>query len=152
MKKTLELISCEDYVIQYNSDAATFSQFKTDFTGDIFNYARLLKQPLTLGMFVPCDSEGNVLKFDYPHKKAFDDIAQIEFQKQYQQALDRVVFEGFYVFASIIWTEIRRGNIRILFDGEEITVERIDSFSCDYEKQITSISDLCGLGLKYFGQ
>ena len=151
MKKTLELISCEDYVIQYNSDAATFSQLKTDFTGDIFNYARLLKQPLTLGMFVPCNEDGNVLS--EPSEKYDFDTTDFDFLcEQYQQALDRVVFEGFYVFASIIWTEIRRGNIRILFDGEEITVERIDSFSCDYEKQITSISDLCGLGLKYFGQ
>ena len=151
MKKTLELISCEDYVIQYNSDAATFSQLKTDFTGDIFNYARLLKQPLTLGMFVPCNEDGNVLS--EPSEKYDFDTTDFDFLcEQYRQAKERVVFEGFYVFASIIWTEIRRGNIRILFDGEEITVERIDSFSCDYEKQITSISDLCGLGLKYFGQ
>ncbi len=59
----------------------------------ILNYANFLKQPLELWMFVPCDEDGNVLKFNYPQNKVFDDIAQIQFEKQYQQAKERCLFD-----------------------------------------------------------
>lgn len=52
------------------------------------NYANFLKQPLTLGMFVPCDEEGNPLRpVGAPFMKY-----EVE---AYQQAKERVLFEGF---------------------------------------------------------
>lgn len=72
-------------------------------------YAKLLKTPLTLGILLPCDLEGNVLEkptptdFDNYHEE-YGNILDAEGTKeyeealeQYQQALDRVLFEGFHI-------------------------------------------------------
>ena len=82
------LIPMTDFVLSQNG-------YLTDCFKRSHNYAKFLKQPLELWMFVPCDDDGNVLKFDYPQNKAFVDVAQIEFEKQYQQAKERCLFEGF---------------------------------------------------------
>jgi len=63
----------------------------------ILNYATFLKQPLTLGMFIPCDEEGNVLE----EKSIFNTtdecyIFDSELFYNYKQAKDRVLFEGFF--------------------------------------------------------
>lgn len=56
------------------------------------NYTRFITQPLTKGMFVPCDEEGNV--FEKP--KHYDDndvyVAIGTSYYNYQQAKDRVIF------------------------------------------------------------
>lgn len=69
----------------------------------IRNYTEFLKQPLTLGMFVPCDKEGNVLEkpraysnftsynkgvLKENHPKVYKEC------EQYQEAKERVLFEG----------------------------------------------------------
>lgn len=63
------------------------------------NYDLFLKQPLTLGMFIPCDMDGNVLKeperrcglvgYDEQHYDFDDDEL-----REYQEAKDRVLFKG----------------------------------------------------------
>ena len=62
-----------------------------------YNYANFLNQPLTLGMFVPCDEDGNVLEepngFDLWISGIVSDSD--EFNK-YQQAKEKVLFEGFF--------------------------------------------------------
>lgn len=67
----------------------------------LINYANFLKRPLTRGMFVPCDLEGNILEEPKQYKE------WIELQKKrggyslnldckiFQEAKDRVLFEGF---------------------------------------------------------
>lgn len=57
------------------------------------DYVNLITQPLTKGMFVPCDEEGNVL--EEPERNNYLSVrAFTENLKQYQQAKDRVIFEG----------------------------------------------------------
>lgn len=64
------------------------------FTKNVINYANFLSQPLTLGMFVPCDEAGNVL--DAPD--AFDIVSSETYRTNlYRQAKDRVLFEGFEI-------------------------------------------------------
>lgn len=83
----------------------------TDFVlqdkGNILNiqYAKFLKQPIELWMFVPCDEVGNVLE----NKSCNFSCSPSDFSengkcglngcynqsKQYQQAKERVLFEGF---------------------------------------------------------
>lgn len=56
----------------------------------IYRYASFLSKPLTLGMFVPCDEDGNVLE------EPIETIGGVElYNEQYQQAKKRVLFEGF---------------------------------------------------------
>lgn len=74
-------------------------------TGDIYTpeykleliekYAQFLKQPLTLGMFVPCDEEGNYLK-EQP-EWCFANVGSEHFKKQkkYWEAKEKVLFKGF---------------------------------------------------------
>lgn len=65
-----------------------------------FKYANFLKQPLTLGMFVPCDLHGNVLE-DIKNKTYTvgevvpNDKDYCKLLKEYQEAKDRVLFKGF---------------------------------------------------------
>ena len=73
-------------------------RFKEDSDTAIFkitNYARFLKQPLKLEMFVPCNEDGNVLE-DIIGNGMVDNYS--EKVKQYQQAKERVLFEGFTYF------------------------------------------------------
>jgi len=60
--------------------------------GEALNYANLITQPLTKGMFVPCDEEGNVL--EEPERNNYLSVrAFTENLNQYLQAKDRVIFE-----------------------------------------------------------
>ena len=64
----------------------------------IFNYTNFLKQPLTLGMFVPVDEEGNVLKetppFQFYGEHTSDTVKRVW---GYKEAKEKVLFEGFEV-------------------------------------------------------
>jgi hypothetical protein len=91
-----------------------------DAFNEIINYANFLKQPLTLGMFVPCDEDGNVLgkepnedelcKFcDYPGDKRHTNAHSLgcegsrcestadNYTYEYNQSKERILFEGFEV-------------------------------------------------------
>jgi len=94
-----KLISMVDFVLEQHEkstdhpldnleDAKTYSM--------ILNYAKFLQQPLSLGMFVPCDYMGIVLNehhnlteenFNYVNPKI------IEFHR----AKERILFEGFEI-------------------------------------------------------
>lgn len=74
---------------QYLDDFITL----TDFNAVISNYANLLRQPLTLGMFVPIDENGNVLEEPYLTMEESREIYDI--QDTYSKAKDKVLFEGF---------------------------------------------------------
>ena len=54
-------------------------------------YAEFLKQPITLGMFVPCDEDGDVVyDIDYCFKNKVNYC-----RDTYEEAKERVLFEGF---------------------------------------------------------
>jgi hypothetical protein len=72
------LISMVDLVLQgYNIN-------------QINNYANFLKQPIKLEMFVPCDDDGNAIKL--PNACICTDLCRL--CKKYQQAKEKVLFEG----------------------------------------------------------
>jgi hypothetical protein len=62
----------------------------------IENYSKFLKQPLTLGMFVPCDEYGNLLEEKSIFNTTDEDyIFDSESFDKYKQAKERVLFDGF---------------------------------------------------------
>lgn len=67
----------------------------------VLNYAKFIKQPLKLEMFVPCDEEGNVLekpispKYFDPTEPVPEEVEQ-EFYN-YDKAKEKVLFEGFEI-------------------------------------------------------
>ena len=82
----MKLISMTDFVLQnqgkvLNSELGVLA----------CNYAKFLKQPLKLEMFVTCDENGNVLENPFkeggrPARGVFD---------KYKKAKEKVLFEGF---------------------------------------------------------
>ena len=66
----------------------------------IKNYAKFIKQPLKLEMFVPCDDEGNILEEPQmiERKVAFDEVDYDYNEEEvivYKKAKEKVLFEGF---------------------------------------------------------
>lgn len=93
-----------DYVLEIMSnepESKNFSlftdikKFKLEAVNKIFKYAQFLKQPLTLGMFVPCDEDGSVL--EEPFYDPSNEQYWASESYQYQQAKERVLFEGWVI-------------------------------------------------------
>jgi hypothetical protein len=87
MKK---LISMTDFVLEQDKDFKPTRTYKEL----VINYANFLKKPLNLGMFVPCDEEGNVLE-EPLHIELYEEDTYDFDCLQYQQAKYRVFFVGF---------------------------------------------------------
>jgi len=92
----------------------------------IRRYANFLNKPLNLGMFVPCDSKGNVLV--EPKNTYLNDLSseesthRLNLLKEYQEAKDRVIFDGFEVFRSvsalISFSKVKNGLGRLDWNKE----------------------------------
>lgn len=97
----MKLISMTEFVLEQCNDEniaiASESTMRV-----IKKYANLLRQPLTLGMFVPCDENGNVLEEPKPqfgNWKVGVPIFDSEVEQKcidFEQAKDRVLFTGNY--------------------------------------------------------
>lgn len=64
------------------------------------NYDSFLKQSLNLGMLVPCDQDGNVLKMPNPNNFILDEVINGKYKElkdNYINAKERVLFEGFCI-------------------------------------------------------
>jgi len=99
----MKLQSMTDYVLEQQNDYWNGIEFEYGNTciNNIISYAKFLKLNLEKWMFIPCDSDGNVLEEPKtPHTFASEnsDLYINKWQKeceQYQQAKDNVIFEGF---------------------------------------------------------
>jgi len=83
----MKLISMTDFVLQQTKDN---NKQRLNKYSEIVCYAKFLKQPLKLEMFVPCDEDGNVLT-------QCKEICACECDKikNYRKAKEKVLFEGF---------------------------------------------------------
>lgn len=105
MKTDRKLISMKDYVLEqkqiWNHDNTMHAS--ANYVTATVNYANFLTLQLELGQFVPCDLEGNVLSEPegfmvykgWLKDDKYWEGADLKLIKQYQQAKDRVIFEGF---------------------------------------------------------
>lgn len=93
----MKLISMTDLVLKDN-----FGSYENLYVKHL-KYANFLKQPLNLGMFVPCDLEGNFLEepdgdnYKSDEEKDIPNFDYIKYKndsKEYQEAKDRVLFRG----------------------------------------------------------
>lgn len=112
----MKLISMTDFVLDKAKEDFNNGEYpEFNFRDLVWNYADFLKQPLTLGMFVPCDEEGNVLEelkycCDGNHCGCNGMPVNVCSKKEidnYQKAKERVLFDGF---------EIDENNILMLKD------------------------------------
>jgi hypothetical protein len=148
MKKTNELVSMVDYVLE-------FAKEQRSGTG-IYDHAKFQKQPITLGDLVACDLEGNVLEkpemFDlWIEGKGTNQVNWNDRCKQYEQALDRVVFEGFEVsYSDYRFTKVDSAILNVSINRDGGSAMGIGGKG--WVKDLESISDLCGYGLKYYAK
>ncbi len=100
----MKLVSMVDYVLERNDQKLPGGIYKHitdafDFSSQVIKYARFLKQPLTLGMFVPCDEDGNVLEDpESTMKQGNGNVyynAEPEDFEEYEKAEQRCLFKGF---------------------------------------------------------
>ena len=100
------LIPMTDFVLEQLNEQNSRTKPMREVFNSLEKYAKFLKQPLKLEMFVPCDDDGNV--WEYPPTKeewewAQKDSADAEQsfkQKEYyyEKAKERVLFEGFKIY------------------------------------------------------
>lgn len=93
-----KLISMVDFVLQCDGNKETINEENEYFSTTVSNYANFLKQPLTLGMFVPVDEDGNVL-LGKPLSPAKDSewIRWENEEFEFYKAKEKVLFEGFKI-------------------------------------------------------
>ncbi len=93
----MKLISMTKKVIELNITFANNDIDRNTLQLLVFKYALFLQQPLKLGMFVPCDSEGNKFtpfQMDIINEKP-EDEGYKKLLETYQEAEERVLFKGF---------------------------------------------------------
>lgn len=94
----MKLISMTDFVIETLEKEVTVDYGASEKIMEVFRYANSIKQFLEIWMFVPCKLvEGVWVVLEVPIYNGVDDQyygAQIE---QYEQAKEKVLFEGFNV-------------------------------------------------------
>lgn len=152
----MKLISMTDFVLEqtelYKEDK--ISVF--DFALRVKKYAQFLKQPLTLGMFVPCDEEGNVLEEPIISEHLLDSPGGSPIKSKntpeayyYRKAKERVLFEfdgnlslirnktNFYII------EDKNGvYLRILKNKTKTTIESLLKFSVEITLTETAIKQI----------
>ncbi len=113
----------------------------------VFSYAKFLKEPLKLGMFVPCDENDMPLEIPFNYGAYLVSLPKEDFNYneidclQYQQAKDRVLFDGFelveiqkYGFDLIMKAEDWSESLSVLF---EETIEDLLTYSFNPEFELT---------------
>lgn len=133
----MKLIGMTDFVLEMrkNNNKDNIRRFWS-----CENYAQFLKQSLTLGMFIPTDKDGNVLEEPCSIGVGNDFYLQRAIN-QYEEAKERVVFEGFSVSSND--TLVFNEDITIEFCINNIEVH--NEFSQEYNVYI--IEDLSNLDL-----
>lgn len=96
------LLSMTDFVLEQLNKENSRTRPIRSVLNALEGYANFLKQPLKLKMFVPCDEDGNVLENPDKHQQKYKDrLGDFYLEKykddykNYKQAKEKVLFEGF---------------------------------------------------------
>lgn len=94
----MKLKNLTDTVLELEERYLSTCDIRSEKWDIILKHANFLKQPLTLGMFVPCDLEGNALVHPgmnvvFKNKAEFD--MHNALLKKFKKAQERVLFKGF---------------------------------------------------------
>lgn len=92
----MKLISSTEFILEQSEKYLKGFIALNEYHSITLNYANFLKKPLTLGMFIPVDEEGNVL-LGKPLSPAKDSewIRWENEEIEYSKAKSKVLFEGF---------------------------------------------------------
>ncbi len=127
----MDLMPMTDFVLQQHKESETNGQY----IRTTFKYANFLKRPLTLGMFVPCDLEGNVLK--NPNNQPNTSFTS---EKHYENGQIETFYDEDYFNECLI--EYQQAKERVLFkleegfDAEEILIELYSCIADTKEEEL----------------
>jgi len=138
-KEKLYLIGMTDFVLELNIEASEKDDW--DFCAESFNkisnYAKFLKQPLSIEMFVTCKLvDGVWVVLEEPKMDmSFASTTELKVMykkalKEYQKAQEKVLFEGLSICD-------RKGNINcVVFNNEHIfwegkTIETLTKYNLE---------------------
>ena len=123
----MKLISMTDFVL-YKKESHT----------QIMKYAKFLKQPLTLGMFIPCDEEQCMIDVNYRYTSDYEHLNK-ELDKRYEKAKERVLFK-------IIKPRLINKNLFLyesyIYYSEGLVYENNDGRSLELIEDLISFTDL----------
>lgn len=133
----MKLISMTEFVLQHKGNTEFHMNNTIIETGKmmqkVFKYADFLRQPLTLGMFVPVGEEGNVLekpvhyeKWLCQYNRGFEHDYEALIQNEYRKAKEKVLFEGFETLrdSALKGVVIRMSDLKRIYVHENTTIER----------------------------
>ena len=89
------------------------------------NYDNFLEQPLKLEMFVPCDDNGNVLEDIIGHGMIHNYSEKL---KQYEQAKDKVLFDGFDIYSN---GDLH--NAFVTFESSRLEIMNVENLITDFQ-------------------
>lgn len=123
--KKIKLQSMVDFVLEQvdklkSESSSHIPSARLSYIRSTSLYAKFLKQPLTLGMFVPCDENGKVLEEPENPKKSPEHMRKYD---SYVKAKERVLFEGFYLEHNSVMTP--QGGYLDVGNLKQKTVETI---------------------------
>lgn len=134
----MKLISITDFVLKECGKCGNEPRLSR-----IEKYAKFLKQPLTLGMFVPCGENGNVLEKPKGFSNIDMNIGEHSKLIEYEEAKEKVLFERF----EIIQGEGPACLTKFLvYNSEDIGFKK--EWKGDWEFEFNSIERLCELDLE----
>ena len=157
--KTMKLISMTDFVLQQDKEIEYYNDFDEKYHcfNRVLKYAKLLKTPLNLGMFIPCDENGNILKD--PELTMMQGDGSIYYGASdedfdiYSQAEEKVIFEGFELVTDIyksckrfiIWMP---DNVNQVYRNVLYPNGKNDKFFFNHYKEFTTVEDLVKFNLE----
>ena len=132
----MKLISMTDLVLEQHNWSPTQVRFDNEFSNKRFRsvvskYANFLKQLLTLGMFVPCDDDGNVLEI--PTKENSNNTIDHDSKlMDYNDAKSKVLFNGFQVRKQSTYSIVsnKDGDIWVTWNKSK-TIEDLIPYNLD---------------------
>lgn len=138
----MKLISMTDFVLEQKRITGSETQL-SKIVNKIFFYAEFLKQPLTLGMFVPCAADGNVLEDLQMCCNGSDcgcmglpvNVSSIKEIDEYREAESRVLFNFNDVFDDI-YIHQKSNTFVVEFN------QGYGSFRYEYLEENSTVEDL----------
>lgn len=139
-----KLIPLSDFVLEQErilkevyanfTDPEELDEARLEFFVRVTNYTHFLKQPLKLEYFVPCDEEGNILRKPADDDYSFYTHKNQSVNEEYQEALEKVLFEGFEYTKNFRIAQTNVNGVSILFERLQfMNIERLSNTSNQIE-------------------
>ena len=114
-----------DFVLEQSKRIMNVEITHLESHNQIVNYANFLKQPLKLEMFVPCDDNGNVLEGIIGNGMIHNYSEKV---KQYEQAKDKVLFDGFDIYSN---GDLH--NAFVTFESSRLEIMNVENLITDFQ-------------------